>query len=59
MPNYSRPDTPSNKNDWSIDSGCSEHMTYDRDLCSSYVAHEQFEDNSAMRCPPKSLENRT
>ncbi len=39
--NYITHNTPENKGDWFMDSGCSEHMTYDRDLFSSYVEHEQ------------------
>ncbi len=41
MASYSNQGTPDNINDWFIDCGCSEHMTYDRDLFPSYVEHEQ------------------
>ncbi len=39
--NYFTRDTPKTKRDWFIDSGCSEHVTYDRDLFSLYIEHEQ------------------
>ncbi len=42
MANYITHNTPKNKGNWFIDSGCSEHMTYDRDLFSSYVENDQF-----------------
>ncbi len=41
MAYYITHNTPKNNGDWFIDSGCSEHKTYDRDLFSPYVEHEQ------------------
>ncbi len=41
MANYFNQGTHKNKGVWVIDCGCSEHMTYDRSIFSSYVEHEQ------------------
>ncbi len=49
MAKYITHNTPKNKGDWFLDSGCSEHMTYDRDLFSSYVEHEQSNVNLSDR----------
>ncbi len=45
MANYITHNTPKNKGDRFIDSGFSEHMTYDRDLFSSYIEQEQSDVN--------------
>ncbi len=41
MAKYTKDIAPRISSDWYIDSGASDHMTYFRDLFSSYVAHEQ------------------